>query len=474
MNPYAINFSSPTLKFSVSGLRGLYPSDLNLYNMLPMLQAFSFTVGTGDIAVARDTRKSGEAVYHLVSAVLTACGHNVHHLGILPTPTLKAYVNEKKLSGGIMVSASHNPIQYNAFKFIKQQGFFFGQEENLLWKSHVESLLEADVFDWKESLQVGRVLPHCQRKAQNLHIERVINSVFPEDFLQAHSQALASLKVAIDPVGACASKIIPVLLEKLGIAYVAVNADFSDTFPRKAEPTTDALQQLTHLVKEEKCDIGFAFDPDADRLALVDENGNVAGEEYTLVLALWQVLQERQGNCVVNLSSSWLNRYVCEKNNSNIFLSEVGEANVVKEMLQKKAVFGGEGNGGIIDPEVPSLGRDSLSGVAWILRLLLAQKKSLSSLLQELPSVVMSKRTLKLEEETDANANDLKSLAQKIEKSGFFADGILDRRDGYHFSAKNGLPWLHMRASNTEPIVRLIAEAATGEELDKIFSLLDN
>lgn len=450
----SLDFSSPTLKFSVSGLRGLYPQDIHLHNILEIVYSFAQSVSTGDIALARDTRPSGEAIYHLAVSVLLACSRNVHLLGIVPTPTIKNYVKSKNLAGGIMISASHNPMQYNAFKFIKAKGFFFEEQDNQTWKNN----LSQQHKNW--DAKMGKLYSHKQTEANTLHIEQVLASVFHKNLPN-----FSSLKVAIDPVSACASKIIPELFKKLNISFVSVHDKFADEFPRQAEPTAPALTALSDLVIKQKCDIGFAFDPDADRLALVDETGTPLGEEYTLPLVLSSVFKERSGTCVVNLSSSWLNRYVCDKNNITLFLSKVGEANVVTKMLEKQAVFGGEGNGGVIDPQINSMGRDSLAGVAWILRLLIESEKSLSQLAKQLPDVVMIKKALPLQ--------NLETWQKNL--TAYFTNMILDKSDGFHFRTKEtGLPWFHIRPSNTEPIVRLIVEGENQSQVENLITQIES
>lgn len=450
----SLDFSSPTLKFSVSGLRGLYPQDIHPQNILDIVYSFALSLPSGDIALARDTRPSGEAIYHLVCSILLACSRNVHLLGIVPTPTIKNYVKSKNLAGGIMISASHNPMQYNAFKFIKANGFFFEEIDNQKWQDN----LFQNTKSW--STQTGKLYMHKQTEANAMHIEQVVDSVFGKSLPN-----FSSLKVAIDPVSACASKIIPELLEKLGVSFVSVHGTFAKEFPRQAEPVASALTALSNLVVEHQCDIGFAFDPDADRLALVDETGVPLGEEYTLPLVLSSVLKERSGSCVVNLSSSWLSRYVCEQHNASLFLSKVGEANVVSQMVKKQAVFGGEGNGGIIDPQIDSMGRDSLAGVAWILRLLLEEQKTLSQLAKQLPNVFMVKKALPLQ--------NLEHWQKNLTKH--FATMNIDDRDGLHFCAKEtGLPWFHIRPSNTEPIVRLIVEGENQVQVENLIKQIEN
>jgi len=451
-----LNLQSKTLKFSVSGLRGVYPDDLNPENIPSLVAAYHKTIGSGDIAIARDTRPTGAAIEKLVEGTLTALGRNVHMLGIVPTPTIKAYVAEKKLAGAIMISASHNPVQYNAFKFIQKGGFFFDEEKNRLWLNFLNEKLS-----WGSYQKQGKSID-AHKEAIQLHIQYVIKRVFPDLKTVKNKK---NIRVALDTLGACATEIIPEMLKELGIQYEMLFPDFENNFPRPPEPVEASLSKLKKLVREKKCDLGLAYDPDADRLALVDNEGNAIGEELTLPLSMMQALGEKKGAVVVNLSSSYYNNHVATQMGCKIIRSKVGEAHVVTSMLKNRAVFGGEGNGGVIDPLIPSLGRDSISGTAWILSLLLESKKSVTEIVDTLPRYYMKKIALKCEKK------EFDQLVKKIEN--IRTDWIINKLDGYHFSAKEGLPWIHLRSSNTEPIVRIIIETSSKNELKSLLQKIE-
>ncbi|MDH5719566.1 MAG: phosphoglucosamine mutase [Spirochaetia bacterium] len=446
-----LNLKSRTLKFSVSGLRGLYPEDINPSNIPALAVSLHKSIKKGPIAIARDNRPTGFAISKLIEGVLLAAGREVYDLGVVPTPTIKSFINEKNLPGGIMISASHNPIEYNGFKFIGKDGFFFNEQENARLKSNLETLKLSDWGNKKTALQKSE---YAESHAMENHINSAIKAVWGK------APSLKNLKVAIDPVGGCACGIIPALLNRLGVKFVSIHANVSSIFPRNPEPLPFALKDLGRLVVEEKCDIGFAYDPDADRLALVGPDGKPLGEELTLPLVLLKALPQKKGDIVVNLSSSWLNDFAASRFNRKTIRSAVGEANVVKKMLQKKAGFGGEGNGGVIDPAVSSFGRDSVSGTAYILSLL-SENKNIYESINGFPKLKMKKTVIQ--------TSNLNSLYDKLKKS--LPDFKEDTTDGLRLSHKSGLPWVHLRPSNTEPVVRLIAEASTEADLKKIFTI---
>lgn len=447
-----LNFHSKTLKFSISGLRGIFPDDISAQNLPNLIYAFHKVLPPGDIALARDNRPTGKAFLAIAQGTLLSLGRNVHNLDLVPTPTIKAYVAMEKLAGGIMVSASHNPIVYNGLKFIAQNGFFFNQDENDHFRRELARSADGN---WGEISHQG-TLYEAHEKSVQMHVDSVLKSTglsknsFPQDF-----------SVAIDPVGSCGIDPAKLLLDTLGIQTKAIHAEETSDFPRPPEPVAAALSDLSTLVTREKCNVGFAFDPDADRLSLVDESGTAMGEEYTLPLAGLAALKNRSGDTVVNLSTSQLNRAVASQFSSQLHLSRVGEANVVAEMIKQNAVFGGEGNGGVIDPEVPSFGRDAIAGVAWILKLLLERGESLSKIASSLPQLHMEKVTIALK-----NPLDIHALYNRARE--FYPTYHADTQDGLHLSGENGLPWIHIRPSNTEPIVRLIVESESKEQTREI------
>ncbi len=462
-----IPFSSPTLKFSVSGLRGVVPADLNALNLPFLVAAFEKSLGKGKIAVARDTRATGEFIENITIGALAGLGRDVVSLGIAPTPTIKAYIARNKLAGGIMISASHNPPEYNAFKLIKSGGFFFDEEENQVFTRYLREIIQNPAPAKNDSYHAGKIHRTAagkENEAYQQHIDSVIRRVLP-------SGVAGDIKVAIDPVSAAASEIAPMFLSRLGIPFVAVHGEFRNEFPRKPEPTPDALKKLSALVKNEKCDIGFAFDPDADRLALVGPDGKPLGEEYTLAISLDEFYHRHSGPAVINLSTSWVNEFIGLRTGNDIYRSKVGEANVVAMMREKKAKFGGEGNGGVIDPAIPSYGRDSLAAMAYILGSL--SRRPLAETLAGFPVLSMEKMVVRLEGNNPKEVTAwLRKTSDKIRKK--YKDFQLDTSDGYRFAPTEGLPWIHIRSSNTEPIIRVIVEAHSGKETREILQYLSS
>ncbi len=443
---------SDTFKFSVSGIRGIFGKDLHPQNITGFIKAFHYTLSKGRICIARDTRSTGNAISQIVLGTLLSLGREVIDLGILPTPTLKAYINHKNMAGGIMISASHNPAQYNAFKFIKKGGFFFSEEDNANWLKY----LDDPSHGWGDHKFQGKY-SYIHEEAIQFHIRNILHYIPLPD-------KDSKIKVAVDTLGSTATEVIHRFLDVIGLEYVSIYPHLISEFPRPPEPTEKALRNFGDFMRKKQCDIGFAFDPDADRLSVVDEKGNPIGEEFTLPLASMAALKFTKGDIVTNLSSSWLNQWVAEQNSVKLYRSKIGESNVVKKMQETKASFGGEGNGGVIDPRILSFGRDSFCGVAWILSLLQSKKKPLSDIVKEFPTTFMVKKKIETQ-----NISPEVASKKLIE---CFPDMILNAEDGLHLSEEGGIPWIHIRASNTEPILRVIAEAQDSERLKKLLSPL--
>ena len=444
---------SKTLKFSISGLRGIYGQDITPENIPLFCAAFDSVLPRGPVAVAQDTRNTGAPMKQVAWGSLVSLGREVIDIGILPTPTLKNYISLKNLTGGLMLSASHNPPEYNAFKFIKGQGLFFAEKEN---EKFLKNLKEKPL--WRGHKAQGS-LREDSDQALLLHIEEIMQNI---PLLRK-----IRLKVAIDTAGACATNIAEVFLKKLGVQVFSLYPQFLEKFPRRPEPTAKALGLLSSFVKKNKCDLGFAFDPDADRLALVSSSGKILGEEYTLPLAALEALKHRNGGMAVNLSSSWLNQWAASQRGRKTHRSKVGEKHVVELMKKKGSKFGGEGNGGVIDREVSSKGRDSIVGMAWIIALMCRTNQTLDQIVHKMPTTYMKKITLPLKKQNFAGR-----LSSKIRKE--FPGFILNTEDGSHFSTKSGLPWLHIRPSNTEPIVRITAEAMDRKSLRQVVSVCES
>ncbi|MCX7633005.1 MAG: phosphoglucosamine mutase [Turneriella sp.] len=451
MNAPALGFSpSPTLKLSISGLRGVYPDDISPDKWVDYVRAFAAVVPEGAVAIARDARATSPALLQIAAGVLSLLGRTVHNLGLVPTPTIKAYVRQKKLAGGLMVSASHNPEQYNALKFTKRGGLFFHEQDNARFLAALQKKQ-----GWKTHRRPGAVLEANQEAIAN-HLAAILR-VVPKPRRQ--------LKVVIDPVGSCATTIAQRLLQEMGVQVHAIHAEETPRFPRPPEPVAAALAKLCRAVRRYHADAGFAFDPDADRLSLVDERGQALGEEYTLPLAILAV--QPRGTVVTNLSTSMLCEVAAARCRCQLLRTPVGEAHVVCEMQRRRAMLGGEGNGGVIDSRVPSFGRDALVGMAHIVHLLGSSEKTLSQHAAELPQFAMIKKTFH-GVSPDRMEQAIAQLCQQ------FPDVQHDRRDGYYLRAMSADNpwWLHLRVSNTEPVVRAIAEAKDQQFAKKLIDSL--
>ena len=450
---------SGNLMVSVSGIRGTLPGGFRPDHLAQFIQAFASITGNS-IVLGNDARPSGPAIRELIQGILKLSGKSVLDTGLAPTPTVKAVVNQKKASAGIIVTASHNPIQWNGLKFLKKGGFFFGSSE-----------LES----WKESLALATDVTVPPAKLGNtekvdgisLHINSILKRI--PNINQIRKK---KYKVVVDAVNGAGREALPALLEALGCKVVRLNCEPSAGFARPPEPTPAALKEFGKLCQKDKVAAGFALDPDADRLVPGTAIAGAINEEYTLPLALMGFVQSlrsgtgkkkgsgvKQG-VVVNLSSSLLTSLVAQEAGLPFSRSPVGEANVVESMLKTSAVFGGEGNGGVIDPALPSYGRDSLAGAAWILSAM-AQFNitSLDGMLQNLPAIHMRKEKIEMKRPRIPEA------FKKLKKS-MGARANVDERDGLWLGFPEG--WVHLRASNTEPVVRLIVEGRNATDLETL------
>lgn len=446
-----LNTKSPTLKFSVSGMRGLFGTDLHPGNIPAIINALHQSLPPGKIAIARDNRPTGIAIEQIVAGVAAALGRDIDLLGLVPTPTIKNHINLNKLAGGVMISASHNPVEYTAFKFIKKGGLFFDEKDN----KRLHEAIKKETFNCSITKQGSLNNRHNEAVAQ--HIESILQKV------PINRKSPPKLRVAIDTLGACAHPIAPKLLETLKIKYFSLFPEIHYSFPRGPEPVAASLKKLGKFVVENRCDIGFAFDPDADRLAVVNSSGKPIGEELTLPLAILEAMKTRKGDLVVNLSSSFYNNIASKAYKRKVYRSKVGEANVVSLMSKRKAGFGGEGNGGVIDPKIPSYGRDALAAMAWILALLINNKRTLESYIAELGQLSMEKIAIKGDQKV------LHKITKRLEKQ--LKGWEINREDGIHFSNPEINSWIHIRSSNTEPVIRIIAETPSPKSLKELLAL---
>jgi len=431
------------LMVSVSGIRGRVGEALTPEIIATYAAAFGAWATKRNpgrpIIVGRDSRVSGPMFHRVALGALQSVGANVIDIGLTTTPTCQLEVEHQHAGGGIMLSASHNPIEWNALKFIGPSGLFLEAREGADMRAIAERGIPRATWD-----RLGSV--NRDDEAATRHLELI----FKVPYIDVAAIRKRHFHVALDCVRGAGSVIVPQLLERLGCRVTAINMEPDGRFPRSPEPIPENLGDLERLVRESGADLGLAVDPDVDRLALVSEKGKAVGEDYTLALAAMLVLRHRQGPVVTNLSTSLVVEDAVTRGGSTLTRAPVGEVNVAVRMRELKAVIGGEGNGGVILPEV-HLGRDAPLGIALILQLLTEVGKPLSAVAAELPRYAIVKDKL------DRPKASLDSVYAALREE--FADAAVDTQDGLRLAWNDR--WLHVRPSGTEPIVRVIAEAPT-------------
>ncbi|MCW5981167.1 MAG: phosphoglucosamine mutase [Bryobacteraceae bacterium] len=437
------------LKISVSGIRGVVGEFLTPGLACAFAQAFGTYVGPGRVVVGRDTRSSGEMLERAVACGLLAAGCEVVETGILPTPTIQIYVEATGARGGLAITASHNPPEYNALKLFNSRGLFFNNYE----RSELLDLYHQSEFRHAANHEIG-VVRRDTTTARKLHIGRVLDCVDPRRIRERR------FRVAVDAVNGAASEMTcDFLTEELGCELHAISVDPTKPFPRIAEPRPDTLGDLSTLVRERGCDVGFAQDPDGDRLAVADETGRVLDNDDVLALAVETALDRMGGDVVVNLTTSSIIDEIAGRYGRRVHRTPVGEANVVELMLAVNAVIGGEGsNGGIIFPRVHAC-RDSFTGMAFILDRMAATGDTASQLAGRLPRYYRRLGKVTFEH------GKLGALMQALEET--FPGAAADRADGLKLILPDA--WIHVRASNTEPLLRLAAEAKSPERLEDVY-----
>ncbi|MFC1553534.1 phosphoglucosamine mutase [candidate division KSB1 bacterium] len=436
-----------SLMVSVSGIRGIVGEGLTPETVCKYVSAFGTLCGRGKIVIGRDSRISGPMVEQAVISSLMSTGCSVINIGLSATPTVQLAVEKMNADGGIVITASHNPAEWNALKFLDRRGMFLGEEEGDI----IKDIIKNDQYKFVNYKELGEVV--SSKKFDSEHI----NSILCSDVVKPDRIRKKNFKAVVDCVNGAGSMILPEMLLELGCDVIKINCSPDGKFPRGAEPLPENLKDLCEKVKETEADIGFACDPDADRLAVVNEKGIPLGEENTLVLAILQVLKGNRGPVAVNVSTTAAIDFIVNKFNCNVFRSKVGEIHVVKKMLENDCVIGGEGNGGVIFPQV-HYGRDAMVGASLVLQLLTDENKSISEIMNEIPSYVISKKKISIE------GKELNSILSRIKKSTMTAN--IDETDGLKLIFKDY--WVHLRASNTEPIIRIIAEASTKKDADEI------
>jgi phosphomannomutase len=444
-----------TLIKSISGIRGtiggkpetgLTPVDIVKYTSAYgtiLLKSFSSKTKKCTVVIGRDARMSGQMVSNLVSGTLTGMGINVTDLDLSTTPTVEMAVTTLKAQGGIIITASHNPKQWNALKLLNEEGEFISEEMG----KELLSIAEKSDFSYAEVNQLGSYT--INKDFLNTHIQKIL--ALP--YVDVAAIKKASFTIAVDAINSSGGFAVPALLEKLGVKKVIMlNGEPTGNFAHNPEPLPEHLLDLSKIVIKQKANLGISVDPDVDRLALVCEDGDMFGEEYTLVAVADYVLQHhKKGNTVSNLSSTRALRDITEKQGGKYSASAVGEVNVVKMMKETKAVIGGEGNGGIILPEL-HYGRDALVGIAIFLTHLAKYGKPASMLRKSYPNYYISKNKIELTPQIDVD-NVLIKVKEKYKKQPVnTVDGVKIEFDK---------EWVHLRKSNTEPIIRIYSESQT-------------
>jgi phosphomannomutase len=434
------------LMVSVSGIRGRVGDALTPEVVARYAAGFgawaSSRGSSRKVVVGRDSRVSGPMFHHAVLAALASVGCDVVDIGLTTTPTCQLAVEHWHAAGGLMISASHNPIEWNALKFIGPTGLFLENAEGVEMRSLVERGIPRARWD-----QLGRV------ERDDGAVQRHIDRVLAIPYLNVDAIRQRHFHVALDCVRGAGAIIMPGLLERLGCRVTAINLESDGRFPRPPEPTAENLGDLERLVLRSGAAVGLAVDPDVDRLALVSDAGKAIGEDFTLALAAKLVLRHRQGPVVTNLSTSRIVEDVAGAAGVRVIRAPVGEVNVAVRMRDERAAVGGEGNGGVILPEV-HLGRDAPVGAALLLQLLHEEDKSLSQIVSELPRYVIVKDKL------DRPNASLDSVYEALRSA--FPGATADTQDGLRLSWADR--WVHVRPSGTEPIVRVIAEAPSSRD----------
>ena len=436
------------LLISVSGIRGVVGKlgGLTPETALRFAAAYATYCKKGRVFVGSDTRPSRTVILPAVIAGLTGCGLDVIDLGICPTPTVELAVKTLKAAGGLIITASHNPIEWNALKMLNSQGMFLSPAEG----ERLLRIYHSGVFAYKPHNALGKV---GSMEFVAAHIDKILK--LPAVKINAIKKR--RFKVALDAVNGAGAMLSPKLLHKLGCEVICVNCQPTGIFARGPEPVPGSLRQLSRAVKSNKCDLGFALDPDADRLAIVDEFGKPIGEEYTLAFAIDYILSIKKGPVAVNLSTSRMAEDIAARYGVRVHRTKVGEIHSSLELKTARGVIGGEGNGGVIYPEF-LYGRDAAVGMALVLSYLAKRGVSVSQAVDALPRFVMIK------DKIEATHEEIEGYFPELTR--FSSGAVVNIDDGIKFDYEDS--WMHIRASNTEPFARIIAEARTAKEAKKL------
>ena len=447
-----------TLIKSISGIRGTIGGrtgdTLNPLDIVKFTTAYATfirrhtTNGSGKIVVGRDARMSGQMVDSIVSGTLVGMGFDVLNIGLATTPTTELAVTMSQADGGIIITASHNPRQWNALKLLNSHGEFLTKADG----NEVLDIAEREDFEYAEVDQLGRIINDSS--FDDRHIESVLNL----NLVDVEAIRKSTFKVCVDSINSVGGVILPRLLDRLGVEYKFLNADPSGDFAHNPEPLEKNLSGIMDEMKSGAYDLGIVVDPDVDRLAFICEDGRMFGEEYTLVSVADYVLSHTPGNTVSNLSSTRALRDVTQQHGGTYTAAAVGEVNVTTKMKEVGAVIGGEGNGGVIYPE-SHYGRDALVGIALFLSSLAHKGCKVSELRATFPEYFIAKNRIDLTPSTDVDA-----ILVKVKE--MYANEQVNDIDGVKIDFAD--KWVHLRKSNTEPIIRVYSEASTMEAADAL------
>lgn len=443
---------------SISGIRGTIGGrtgdTLNPLDIVKFTTAYATFIRrsghsqSNTIVVGRDARISGEMVKNIVCGTLMGVGYDVINIGLATTPTTELAVTMSGAAGGIIITASHNPRHWNALKLLNEKGEFLTAADG----AEVLAIAEKEDFEYADVDGLGTYTEDDSFDARH------IDAVMALKLVDAEAIRAAKFKVAVDAINSVGGVILPKLFDRLGVEYTFLNAEPTGDFAHNPEPLERNLTSIMELMRGGGYDLGVVVDPDVDRLAFIDENGKMFGEEYTLVSVADYVLSNTKGNTVSNLSSTRALRDVTEKHGGTYTAAAVGEVNVTTKMKEVGAVIGGEGNGGVIYPE-SHYGRDALVGIALFLSSIAQKKISVSQLRKTYPEYFIAKNRIDLKPETDIDA-----ILAKVKE--MYKDEQVNDIDGVKIDFPD--KWVHLRKSNTEPIIRVYSEAATMEEADEL------
>jgi phosphomannomutase len=454
-----------TLIKSISGIRGTIGNSEDKYFSPVEIAKFASAYGTfirtvskkerPKVIIGRDARISGIMVNNIISGSIIGCGIDVIDIGLTSTPTVEIAVIEEKADGGVIITASHNPMQWNALKLLNSKGEFLSMNDG----NKVLQIAEQQNFHFADVFNLGKIT------FNNNYTQIHINKILEIKLVDIDAIKKSGFTVVIDCINSVGGICLPPLLKALGVKeIIELNAFPDGIFSHNPEPLPENLEEISREIIKHKADLGFAVDPDVDRLAIINEDGSMFGEEYTLVAVSDYILMNRNGSTVSNMSSTQALSVITEKHGGRYYSSAVGEVNVVEEMKKNNAVIGGEGNGGIIFPEL-HYGRDALVGIALFLTHLAKSGKKCSELRKTYPEFFISKNKIQLTPNIDVD-----EILVKIKEK--YKDSKVSVIDGVRITFEN--EWIHLRKSNTEPIIRIYSESDTKVKADRLSEKIIN